>query len=65
MEHLAKLYQEQLQLKPIDSNQLIDTTELPGFREDRPLAGEEVYAAGEGEIITGGIGGLIEREAGN
>ena len=62
MEKLAQQYQEQLQLKQMESSQLIEISELPAIREDALPASDEVYADQNGEVLTGGIGALIERE---
>ena len=58
---ISNQYENQLQLKPLDSHQIIDLTELPGLRQDREPVSDEVYAGKDGEIITGGIGALIKR----
>ena len=59
---IAKQHKGQLQLRPMESSQIIDTSELPGFRVDRNEDGEEIYAGKDGETVTGGINGLLKRE---
>ena len=59
---IAKTFEEQLQLVPMESSQIIDTSELPGFRLDRDQIDGETFAKRGESIITGGIGDLIERE---
>ena len=65
LEKIAARHSDQLQLKPMESSQLIDISELPGFRLDRDPVSEETYAKKDGQTITGGIGELIEREGEN
>ena len=62
LEAIARQFESQLELKPLDPQQIVDTTELPALRTERNGPDDETYAESEGRIVTGGIGGLIERE---
>lgn len=61
LEKIAISYKDQLHLQPMKSSQIIDSTELPGFRLDRKDPNAETYAGQDGDTITGGIDTLIER----
>ncbi len=65
LEKIAEQFGAQLKLKQMSSSQIIDTTELPGMRVDREGNTEEVFVGRNGELITGGIGDLIEKKEGN
>ncbi len=72
MEQIAEKYAEQLKLKPMRSTQIIDTSELPGLREDRKAKQETVIASDDDgtevkpdDTLTGGIEDLIGREGEN
>ena len=62
LEHIAEQFKEELQLAPMESSQIIDSTELPGFRLDRTPVSDETYAGKDRNILTGGVGDLIQRE---
>ncbi|MEE9314728.1 MAG: hypothetical protein V3V02_08760 [Rhizobiaceae bacterium] len=62
---IAKQFSDQLKLKPMQSSQIVDSTELPGFKLDRTDEDQKVYAGKKGELHTGGIGSLIEQGEGN
>lgn len=62
LERIAKQFQGELELVEMESSQIIDTTELPGFREDREIKDQEIYADKDDKVITGGISDLIQRE---
>lgn len=62
LEKIATQYSKQLELQPLESHQIVDTSELPGLRIDRTISDDETYAAREGGVVTGGIEALIERE---
>ncbi len=63
LEKIASQFDDQLNLKPLESSQIIEISELPGFRVDRDARDVETLAGQDGDVITGGIGELIEREA--
>ena len=65
LEKIAQRYTKQLQLRNMESSQIVDTSELPGLRVDRQTEGDETYARTEGGVVTGGIGELIERGGDN
>lgn len=65
LERIAAQFAPQLQLIPMSSSQIVDRAELPGLRVDREETDEEVYAGRDGDIVTGGISGLIEKKRGN
>lgn len=60
---LADRYAKQLKLTEMDSQQIIDVTELPALRIERTEPDAERYADKDGSVLTGGIGELLEREA--
>ncbi len=59
---IAEQYNKQLSLSRMESSQIVDLNELPGLRQDRELDVEETYAGKNGDIITGGIDALLERD---
>lgn len=65
LEIIAEQFLDQLKLKPMESNQIVDASELPGLRVDRTDENEKIYAGENGEMSTGGIGSLIERAKDN
>ena len=65
LEKVAKQFQDQLGLRSMESSQIIEVTELPGFRVDRDAPNEEIYASESDDIVTGGIDDLIKRENAN
>ncbi|MEE9375506.1 MAG: hypothetical protein V3V04_04160 [Rhizobiaceae bacterium] len=65
LEQIAKKYSKQLTLHPLESSQIIDATELPGFRIDRSDEEQKVYAGENNDLTTGGIDALIEKGNGN
>ena len=65
LEKIATQFSTQLKLIPMSSSQIVDRSELPGLRVDRESTGEEVFAGRDGDVVTGGIGGLIEKKGSN
>lgn len=65
LEKVAEKFKEQLGLRALASSQIVELSELPGFRVDRDAPSEEIYANESDDIVTGGIDAIIERESGN
>ena len=65
LEKVANQFKEQLGLRELASSQIVELSELPGFRLDRDASTEEIYANENDDIVTGGIDAIIERESGN
>ncbi len=65
LEAIARQFSDQLMLKPMESFQIIDSSELPDMRP--PIEPEvDEQQAGEGEeLTTGSIGDLIQKASEN
>ncbi len=61
LEDIASRYAEQLMLKPLESTQVIDISELPALRPEPEPEVDERQAGETDELTTGGIGALIEK----
>jgi len=64
LKKISEQYSQQLGLKRLESSQIIDLSELPGFRKDRDTDSDETYAGKTGDVVTGGIDALLEKVEG-
>ncbi len=64
LEEIAKRFEKQLALRPMESMQIIDRYELPELREAPSEEEAETWAGKNDETVTGGIESLIERNDG-
>ncbi len=65
LERIASQFNEQLQLQPMESTQIIDISELPGLRVERGDGDQEIFAQEQDGAVTGGIGALIDKAGNN
>ncbi|MEM8749111.1 MAG: hypothetical protein AAGF28_02340 [Pseudomonadota bacterium] len=65
LEKIARQFESQLKLRPLDSNQIVTMDELPGFRPPPEAENGETLADQGGDITTGGIEALIRKEEAN
>ena len=59
LEEVAERYSTQLKLRPLESSQIADVSELPALRQDRALEEDETIAGRVDGVVTGGIADLI------
>ncbi|MDD9909160.1 MAG: hypothetical protein OXR62_05650 [Ahrensia sp.] len=64
LEGLAGRFEDQLELRRMESSQIATRDELPRLRQAPSARDGETWAARNDNTITGSIGELIEREGG-
>lgn len=64
LEAVARRFEKQLGLRPMESSQIATRYELPELREAPTEEESETWAGKNDETVTGSIGELIEKENG-
>ena len=64
LDEIARRFEKQLALRPMESTQIIERHELPLLREAPTPEEGETWAERNDETVTGGIEALIEKENG-
>ncbi len=64
LEKIAKRFEEQLALRPMESTQIITRYELPELHQVPTAEDAETWAGKNDETVTGGIDALIEQSDG-